>query len=178
MSTPQDPFATPGDDPQPGGTPPPHGQPGQDAPGGYGQPQYGQPAQPQYGGQPPYGQPAFGGHGPKKNGFGVAALVLGILALLGSITIVGGFLFGILAIIFGVLGRGRVKRGEADNGGMAITGLVLGALGLVISIVIVAAGVSFLSSESGQELQDCINDATTQSEIDQCRVQFEDSLTS
>jgi hypothetical protein len=39
-----------------------------------------------------------------RNGFGVAALVLGILALLLSWTIIGGVLLGALALIFGVLG--------------------------------------------------------------------------
>ena len=34
-------------------------------------------------------------------------------------------------MIIGFLGRGRVKRGEANNGGVAIAGIVLGALAIV-----------------------------------------------
>lgn len=59
-----------------------------------------------------------------RNGFGIAALVLGLFALLLSWTIIGGVLFGILALIFGLLGRARAKRGEATNGGMSVAGVV------------------------------------------------------
>ena len=46
-----------------------------------------------------------------RNGLGTAALVLGILAIPGAITIIGGVLLGILAIILGAIGRSRAKRG-------------------------------------------------------------------
>lgn len=79
---------------------------------------------------PPSGN---GGNGPMHNGFGVAALVLGIVSIPAG-GIVVGIVFGILAVVFGVLGQGRVKRGEANNGGVAIAGLITGILGIVISL--------------------------------------------
>ena len=54
---------------------------------------------------------AYGG-GPvvARNGLGTAALVLGILALVTCWTVIGGVVLGVLAVIFGFIGRGRVKR--------------------------------------------------------------------
>ncbi len=94
---------------QQGGYPPPAGQQYPPAPpAGYGQ---------------PYQQPA------QSKGLAVASLVLGIVSL---------FLFGIiagpLAIIFGAL---RVKPGSAGRG-MAIAGIILGALGIIGYIVLLS----------------------------------------
>ncbi len=62
---------------------------------------------------------------------------MGLLALALSWTIIGGIVLGLLALIFGLLGRGRAKRGEATNGGLSVTGIVLGIIGLLIAIGIV-----------------------------------------
>jgi hypothetical protein len=102
----------------------------------------------------PGGPPA----GP-RNGFGVAALVLGVLALLLSWTIIGGVVFGILALIFGVLGRGRASRGEATNGGLSVAGAVLGVIGVLIAIGLIALGVSLINSPAGQSFQQCLERA-------------------
>jgi len=94
-------------------------------PGGYGQ--YPPPG---YGQDPPpgYGQgPGYGALPPRpRNGFGVAALVLGVLALVLSWTIIGGIVPGVLALIFGLLGLARAKRGEATNSGLSVAGAVIG----------------------------------------------------
>lgn len=86
-----------------------------------------------YRGGPEYGV-APAGHvppaGPPRNGLGIAALILGILAVLTFLTLVGGVLLGLLAIVLGLVARGRVKRREATNGGVATAGVILGALGL------------------------------------------------
>ena len=199
MTAPQDPFRAPDGQPGPYGPPPGapgtqplpdgrsgYGQPPSDG-SGYGQPGYGQPpsdgsgyGQPGYG-QPGYGQPGGGYGSPpaqKRNGFGVAALVLGVLALLLCWTVLGGIALGIAAIVFGVLGRGRAKRGEADNGGLAITGAVLGLLGLLASAALVAAGASFWNSDRGQELRQCIAQAQGDPAAEAaCRTRLEDSFT-
>ncbi|QIQ04465.1 DUF4190 domain-containing protein [Streptomyces liangshanensis] len=73
-----------------------------------------------------------------RNGLGVAALVLGILGFLSSpipFVFWVGAILGLLALIFGLKGRGRVRRAEATNKGVATTGAVLGALALVLSVV-------------------------------------------
>jgi hypothetical protein len=162
VTTPEDPFAAPTEG---AGGVPAYGQ--QQSP-----PPYGQPAG--YGGPPPYGMP---GAAP-RNGFGIAALVLGILAVLGSITVVGGVLFGLLAIVFGALGRGRAKRGEANNGGLATTGLVLGIIGVLLSAALIAVGVSLFNSDSGKKLQDCLNNAGSNAAAQQqCQDEFRNNLT-
>ena len=151
MTAPQDPFATPSGEPT---STPPAGQPG-----GFSQPApYAQPAP--FGQPDSYGQP---GQAP-RNGLGTAALVLGLLALLTCWTVLGGLGLGLLAVVLGALGRGRAKRREATNGGMALTGIILG----VISILLAGALIAFLASDTGTELRRCISDAVTQAEIDQC----------
>jgi hypothetical protein len=65
-----------------------------------------------------------------RDGFSVAALVLGILPLFG----------GLLGIIFGGVALGRIRRTGRDGRGMAITGIVLGSLWLaaVLAVVVIA----------------------------------------
>jgi hypothetical protein len=70
---------------------------------------------------------------PPRNGFGITALVLGIIGIVFSWVPVFGLLLGILAVIFGVLGYIRAR------GGMAIAGAVLGAITVVIGIIVIAA---------------------------------------
>ncbi|MDW6059586.1 DUF4190 domain-containing protein [Streptomyces sp. FXJ1.4098] len=128
-----------------------YGQPGYGQTGygqsGYAQPGYGQTGygQPPYGAQPAYGYPGSGYPGPPygpvaftpDNGNGTAALVLGIVGTVLFFSIVFGVILGVLAIIFGVLGRAKAQRGEADNGGQALAGLVLGVIAVVASVVMI-----------------------------------------
>jgi hypothetical protein len=181
MTTPHDPNDRPRD---PADGTPTWGEPGAGQPAG-GQQRWNEPAPTQPGwGPPPAGQPGWGeqagGHGgwgqPKRNGLGTAALIVGILALVTSITVIGGVLFGIAAIVLGVLGRGRVKRGEADNGGMATAGIVLGVLGLLAAIALVAAGAAVLfNTEGGREFIDCVNEAPDQAAVEQCEREFQET---
>jgi hypothetical protein len=188
VTAPQDPFSTPPKDTPgtPSGFGAPSGQPGGygaptgdpvGPPAGYGAPQpagYGAPA---YGQQPGFGSP-HGGHMPARNGFGVAALVLGILSLPAAVTVIFGILLGVLAIIFGALGRGRAKKGEATNGGMATAGLALGIAGVVLSLLLAAFVGSLLSNSDIGGLQDCIDEAAGDAAAEQqCAEDFEDSIT-
>ena len=141
----------------------PQGQP-QDAPrdGQYGQQpqQYGQ--QPQQYGQ---GHPAQGGYDGRpapKNGLGVAALVLGILAFLSGLFIIGG-LFGLVAVVLGFLALRKVKRGEASSRGLPITGIVLGIIG-IIAAVLAVAGIGLLGSRAAN----CDQFANDQVALEQC----------
>ncbi|MFJ3956087.1 hypothetical protein [Arthrobacter sp. NPDC090010] len=134
---------TPGHEPQPDGQRPPY-QPAPSyppqGPGGAGQnrgpgqnpaPSYAQPGMPQPYPQAPYQQP-----GKQGNGFGVAALVLGILALVSSfIPFLGvvAFILGPLAILFGILGL--VLRKQAPKG-TSITGMILGGVGILVAVVV------------------------------------------
>ncbi|MFE3787603.1 DUF4190 domain-containing protein [Streptomyces goshikiensis] len=144
---PQAAGAIPG--PIPGAPPmaPGYGYPSQPAPGGYGypvQPQapggYGYPGYPGAGAYPAYGAPQ------PNNSFGVTSLVLGILSVVACVTSVFSVGLGIGAIVFGALGRGRVNRGEATNGGMALAGLILGVIGMVLGgLLLVFLGFGLLA---------------------------------
>jgi len=161
---------------------------GQQGPGqqGYGQQGYGQP-----GGTGQWDQGSFGTAPPKpRNGMGTAALVFGILALLTCWFPVVGLLLGILAIIFAVIGRGRVKKLQATNKGAATTGLVLGVLSVIVNLIIsvlfflgLATFLNFGGAQSVQQLQDCLSQAQSapspaavQQAISQCQQQFSSQL--
>ena len=108
-----------------------------------------------------------------RNGFGIAALVLGLLALVLCWTIIGGVLLGLLALIFGLIGRARARRGQATNGGMSVAGLVLGVLGLLLGIGLAAFGVSLLNSPAGHDYQQCIQQAGSDGgKLEQCLTEF------
>lgn len=112
----------------------------------------------------------------KKNGLGIASLVLGIISILALITVVGAILFGLIGVILGFIARGRVKRGEADNGGVALAGLIMSFLGLVAGIAIIVAGVLFFADDFNN-LTDCLDDAgDSQTAVDQCSQDFEDDV--
>lgn len=66
-----------------------------------------------------------------RNGAGTASLVLGIvMVVLGLLPII--WIAGVLGIIFGVIGRKRVREGLATNGTVATWGLVLSIVGTVV----------------------------------------------
>lgn len=151
MSSPQDPNNPPGYGSNQ--QPPQYGN----------QPDYGygsqQPPPPGYGGGTPPGSPGYPGSyeaSPRElpKGLAIAALVLGIVALLSSWTAVGGVIFGIVAIVLGIIGMRKANRYEAGGKSMAVTGLVLGILSLLIGAV-VAVIVVFAVNMFGDAVQEC-----------------------
>lgn len=83
---------------------------------------------------PPASQPA---PAQAKNGFGITALVLAIIGLVFGLVPLTGFIaliLGALAVLFGLLGFGRVRKGHANNKGITIAGTTLGALAVVLGI--------------------------------------------
>ena len=64
----------------------------------------------------------------QKNGKAVAALVLGIVSLLGLCIPLAGIICGIIAIILAVMAK---KEGSTDGK----AGMILGIIGIVISII-------------------------------------------
>jgi hypothetical protein len=149
-------------------------------------PQMPPPPPPQYGGYPggypgsyppPPPQP-YAGYAPPptapKNGLGIAALVV---AIIGLFTVFGGLILGIVAIILGFIGWGRAKRGEATNGGVAIAGVVLGFLGVIVSIVAIFLVVSFFRDVGGTDYVDCLSRAGNDEQaVQQCADQFRDRI--
>lgn len=166
---------------QPGGqqgAPQEPGQPHWQTPGSQGMRQEpgGQQYQPGYAAPgAPYGAPPA----QPRNGFGVAALVLGIVAIvLFWIPFVDilGIILGILAIVFGVVGIARVRTGQATNRGMAIAGIVTGAIGVVLSaamLILFGVGLSYLFSPEGRQYTQCVQQANgNQAEIQHCNQMF------
>jgi hypothetical protein len=98
---------------------------------------------------PPLAYQGVGSNSGNQNGMAIAALVLGIVALVTILCDGFGLIPGILAIIFGVLSRKQIRRTDAQGYGMATAGLVCGsiAVGLVVLIaigIIIAIAVSRL----------------------------------
>ena len=132
---------------------------------------------PQYGaypgGYPP--PPRYGGYYPPpaatpKNGLGIASLVVAIIALF---TVFGGIVLGVVAVILGFLGRGRVQRGEATNGGVAIAGIVLGVLSILVSVAAIAIAVWSFKEVGGTDYVDCLSRAgSDQQAVQDCADEF------
>src|SRR3954453_23886235 len=125
---------------------PPYGQPGygQQAypPPGYGQQGY--PPAP-YGdpyGQAPYGQYGYPGSGfvRPRNGKAIAAMWTGIGALVLT-PCCGAGVLGLLPIVLGVKARSeiRVSGGHQDGDGMALAGIITGAIAVLLSVAVIAA---------------------------------------
>lgn len=120
----------------PGTAPFPHGAPtspyGSSGPGGWGPYPADRSGQHVPSGYQPYWMPIA-----LNNGFGTAALVLGIVGTVLFFTVAFGLLLGLLAIVFGAIGRSKADRGEADNGGSALAGLIMGGVAMLLSVLMV-----------------------------------------
>jgi hypothetical protein len=73
----------------------------------------------------------------------IVSLILGILGFLGSFCFGSGFLFGAVAVVLGIIGRGKEPKGK----GMALAGIITGALAVLISIIVwVVIGIAAATS--------------------------------
>lgn len=121
-----------------------------------------------------------------RNGAGVAALVLGIVAVVTALN--GWWLFllpvalatGILAVVFGRQGRRHASTGEATNSGQATAGLVLGTVALSL---VVLTGVGFAiwggswdgdDKDKQDSFAECIDDAEGVGDLQACLATFPD----
>lgn len=71
-----------------------------------------------------------------RNGLAVAAMVLGIVGAVLSLTVILfwlSWLPALLAVVFGAIGLGHVRKGLATNRAMALAGVILGVAGLLVS---------------------------------------------
>jgi hypothetical protein len=124
-------------------------------------------------GRPPTARP--------RNGMGTAALVLGILALVLVVLIFFsplGALLGLLAVIFGIVGILRANRGEADNRGQALTGLVTGAVALLVGLLLTIGIGTFFAANVNEfrEFGRCMDDARDQQAREACARQLSRDL--
>ncbi|MFI1976632.1 DUF4190 domain-containing protein [Streptomyces wedmorensis] len=96
-----------------------------------------------------------------RNGLGTAALILGIIGTLSGLIPLFFWLAGILgliALILGLVARGRVKRREANNKGVALTGAILGLAALVLSVVGLVITVTAVS-DAVDEIDKAVKDS-------------------
>jgi hypothetical protein len=85
---------------------------------------------------PPYAQ----AEARRKPGKAVASLVCGIISLF-----LLGPILGVVAIVLGVLARKEIAANpNLDGAGLALAGIITGAIGAVLAIVLIAAGVNFV----------------------------------
>jgi len=125
-------------------------------PSGPGGPPYGGPA---YGG-PTYGGPGYGGPyggGPyapyggfgypmakKTNGLAIASLVFGILAVF---TCYFGIVFGLVAVVLGLIARRQIRDRDEQGAGMALAGMIMGgAFAVIFIFIIVVIGVTSVTN--------------------------------
>jgi thiol:disulfide interchange protein len=107
----------------------------------------------------------------------VTALVLGIVAVLSCWTVLGGVLFGLLGLIFGIIAVVKARRGTAVGGAMAIVGIVLALLGLVGAVAIGAVAGNWVMNHGGRDYQTCVRQANNdQAKIQRCADDFKSSL--
>lgn len=98
--------------------------------------------------------PQTGGYGayqpaPPGQGLAIAALVLGILALLSTwIPLVGLFLLvlSLAAVVLGIVALVQVSRGRARGRGLAIAGIILGLLSVVVSVLVHVIAYRFIGA--------------------------------
>jgi hypothetical protein len=144
----------------------PNPYPYQQLPGPYSN---GYPAPPRYGYPPPPMEP--------KNGLGIASLVLAIVGLLSVWTVFVALVLGPAAVIVGFFGRGRVKRGSANNGGVALAGILLGALAIIVGVAFIPIYAVVWKDGGGGDYIDCIQKANNDRLAQQhCADQFRQNV--
>jgi hypothetical protein len=120
----------PGYPQQPGGGYPPAGGGYPPAGGGY---------PPAGGGPYPYGSAPYPGpHAPGTDGVSIAALVTSLLGM------------NVVAVVLGILGLRRTKKNGTQGRGLALAGLILGALELVAVVVVGIALITAFASHSNR----------------------------
>ena len=117
----------------------------------------------------------------RRNGAGTAALVVGIVSLVLAVLVIFAVLaipLGIIAAILGGIGMSRASKGQADNRGHALTGLITGLLAIVVAFAI---GISFIAliSEHQSDLRrfgTCMNDSDNDTDRARCFRELGDRL--
>lgn len=158
------PATSPTESPNP--YPDPYGYPPGPSPSGY--------PPPPYGGSPPHAVAP-------KNGLGIASLVLAVIGLVGVATVFAPITLGVVAVVIGVIAHRRAKRGIANNGGVAIAGIVLGALAMVVGVAFIPIWTTVWKEVGGDDYIDCMQKAGSgkleqQHCADQFRHNVEDRL--
>lgn len=92
-----------------------------------------------------------------RNLLGLAGLLVGVAAVLTSVTVAGGVVLGVVAVLLAVAGRRRVRAGEATNPRVATAGLVVGIVGIAFGV---AAGIGLTWLFTSPNVQQYLHCAT------------------
>lgn len=82
---------------------------------------------------PPYASGSWPTTSRHQNGSAIASVILGVIALVTSWLLIGIF-FGIAAVATGFVARSRSTAGAVSPPGMAVVGIVIGAVAIVVGI--------------------------------------------
>jgi hypothetical protein len=153
----------------------------QPAAGSYPPPPYPYAPGPYPGGYPPPPWQPYHSYFPPpvapKNGLGIASLVIAIVALVLVWSVGGGVILGAIAAVIGFVARGRVKRGEANNGGVAVAGIVLGIVAIVVGLIFVPIWMGLWNETGGGDYIDCLQKAGSDPvKQQQCANQFREHV--
>lgn len=113
------------------------------APGGYDQP----------------GMDGGYGAGPLPRGLAIAALILGILALLSFWVPFLGAVLALVGLILAIVALRKISRGTAGGRGLAIAGLITSILALIGGVLISALAV-FVGVEFGQVMVEAVEECS------------------
>ncbi|OBI50961.1 hypothetical protein A5707_14200 [Mycobacterium kyorinense] len=134
----------------------------------------------QPGGYLPPGHTYFGYPAPPvtpRNGLGVVALVVAIVGLAMVWSVFGGVILGIAAVAVGFFGWSRAKRGQANNGGVAIAGIALGVVAIVVGLAFIPIWLTLWKDVGGDTYFDCLENAgSNRIRQQQCADQFREKV--
>ncbi len=97
---------------------------------------------------PSYQPIAQPGIGRRTNTMAVTSLVLGIAQLVGWIIILPGLLAAILAVVLGFVSMRQISRSGEAGKGLAIAGVILGFLGVLVFVILIAVGVASVNTQT------------------------------
>jgi hypothetical protein len=80
-------------------------------------------------------QPAGAPASAPNNTLGLVSMILGILAIVLACCYYIGVGVGIAAVVLGFMGKQKADQGLATNRGMAMTGLICGAVAIALGIL-------------------------------------------
>jgi hypothetical protein len=108
---------------------------------------------------------------------GTASLVLAVIALLCVWSVFGGVILGVVATVLGIIVYRRVRRGEANNGGVAIAGVVLGGIAIVVGLIFIAIWTALWRDVGGGDYVDCLQRAGSNPDLrQQCVERFREHV--
>ena len=85
---------------------------------------------------------------------------------------------GLVAVVLGIVGLVRANRGQADNRGQAVAGLVTGALALVVGLFLAASIGAFFATNVNdfRQFGSCLDGARGDQAREACAEQLERNL--